>query len=559
MKTRSRKPAIVAAAVAALLLVAAGGWGLYRLGASHASHGGAMQAGAGLSADAGDDSIAAGEAATRRHLQSGLKAGDVDPATGRQVLYYHDPMVPGKRFDAPGKSPFMDMMLVPVYAGAAADSGTVSVSPRMQQSLGIRTAPVEQGTLAPQVEAVGTVAWNERDQVLLQARAAGFVEKLHVRAALDRVAAGQPLVELYVPDWVAAQEEFLALRRMQGERLAPLVEAARLRMRQAGMSEAQIRAVEAGGSVRRTVTLTAPRAGVVTELMVREGMSLPAGADLMRINGLSTVWVHAEVPESQAARLRPGARVEARTPLGGPPLAGRVQALLPEVSAGTRTLRARIELPNPGGRLTPGLFVSLNLDSAAAAGATAPLLVPSEAVIQTGRRSVVMVAEGEGRYRPVEVELGAESNGRSEIRKGLQAGQSVVVSGQFLLDSEASLRVGRDPLDADAGRRGVGWGDGCHGRDAVDGSQPGFAGSLGTGTAGRGCHRRGFGGRKRRRRAPQHRPHRIGRCRRRDARAPAHTHDPVGFDDHALPQAQGRAAGRRAARCTGRVLVPHDR
>ena len=300
MNTRSRKPAIVAAAAAALLLVAAGGWGLYRLGASHGSHGGAMQAGAGMSADAGDDSIAAGEAATRRHLQSGLKAGDVDPATGRQVLYYHDPMVPGKRFDAPGKSPFMDMMLVPVYAGAAADAGTVSVSPRMQQSLGIRTAPVEQGLLAPQVEAVGTVAWNERDQVLLQAAPPASSRSCmcaRARPGRRRAAAGRAVRA----GLGGSAGGVLALRRMQGERLAPLVEAARLRMRQAGMSEAQIREVEAGGSVRRTVTLTAPRAGVVTDLMVREGMSLPAGADLMRINGLSTVWVHAEYGEPRHA------------------------------------------------------------------------------------------------------------------------------------------------------------------------------------------------------------------------------------------------------------------
>ncbi len=138
--------------------------------------------------------IPQGEAATRRHIKDGLKAGDMDPATGREVLYYHDPMVPGKRFDAPAKSPFMDMMLVPVYAGAGSgDTATVTVSPRVQQNLGLATATVVEGTLAPKVSAVGSIAWNERDQAVLAARAAGVVEKLYARAQFDRIAAGAPV------------------------------------------------------------------------------------------------------------------------------------------------------------------------------------------------------------------------------------------------------------------------------------------------------------------------------------------------------------------------------
>ena len=185
-------------------------------------------------------SVAAGEAATRRHIEQGLKAGEVDPATGKPILYYHDPMVPGKRFDAPAKSPFMDMMLVPVYGGAGGDDqGTVTVSPRIQQNLGVRTAVVEEGALQAMVSAVGSIAWNERDQSLVQARATGYLEKLHVRATLDRVRAGQPFAELYVPDWVAAQEEYLAVRRIApGD--AALLAAARQRLLLAGMSETQV-------------------------------------------------------------------------------------------------------------------------------------------------------------------------------------------------------------------------------------------------------------------------------------------------------------------------------
>ncbi|ODV09291.1 MAG: efflux transporter periplasmic adaptor subunit [Rubrivivax sp. SCN 70-15] len=387
-------------------------------------------------------SIAQGEEATRRHIAAGIKAGDMDPVTGRKVLYYHDPMVPGNKFDKPAKSPFMDMMLVPVYAGGAGDDGSkVTVSPRIQQNLGVRTAEVVEATLAPQVAAVGNIAWNERDLAVVQARATGFVEKLHVRATLDRVAAGQPLAEIYVPEWIAAQEEFLAVRRMQGTDLALLVDGARQRMRQAGMSEAQIAQVERSGTTQPRLTLAAPIAGVVTELLAREGTTVMAGATLFRINGTGTVWAQAEVPESQAALLRPGAKVQARSPaVPGVTFDGKVQALLPEVDAATRTLKARLELANPGGRLVPGMFVQMRFIDM---HASRSLVVPTEAVIQTGTRTVVMLAEQDdkgGRFRPVEVEAGIETGGQTEIRRGLQAGQRVVVSSQFLIDSEASLR-----------------------------------------------------------------------------------------------------------------------
>ena len=383
-------------------------------------------------------SVAQGEEATRRHISAGLKAGDTDPTTGSKILYYQDPMVPGTKFDKPAKSPFMDMMLVPVYANSDSDQGKITVSPRIQQNLGVRTAAVTEGTLSPQVSAVGSIAYNERDQATVQSRATGFVERLHVRATLDRVAKGQPLVDLYVPDWVAAQEEFLAIKRMQGNDLSSLVDGARQRMRQAGMSDEQIRQVEASGKAQARVTITAPLGGVVVELLAREGMTVMAGTTLFRINGLSTVWANAEVPESQSALLRPGAKVQARSPAApGTIFEGKVQAILPEVNPATRTLKARLELANPGTRLVPGMFVTMQFMDMRAEKA---LLVPTEAVIQTGKRTVVMLAEENGRFRPVDVEAGIESSGQTEIKRGLQAGQRVVVSSQFLIDSEASLK-----------------------------------------------------------------------------------------------------------------------
>jgi len=434
---------------ALLLVVAIGvlggaGYGLYMLGMKNGTTPPPTTSTAPVSPtataapSAGPQSIAEGEEVTRRHISAGLKAGDTDPATGRKVLYYHDPMVPSSKFDKPAKSPFMDMMLVPVYADSDSDQGKVTVSPRVQQNLGVRTAVVTEGILSPQVSAVGSIAFNERDQAIVQARATGYVERLYVRATLDRVSKGQPLVDLYVPDWVAVQEEFLSVKRMQGNDLASLVDGARQRMRQAGMSDEQIRNIEATGRAQPRTTITAPLGGVVVELLARDGMTVMAGSTLFRINSLATVWANAEVPESQSALLRPGAKVQAKSPAApGTTFDGKVQAILPEVNPATRTLKARMELANPGSRLVPGMFVTMQFMDMRAEKA---LLVPTEAVIQTGKRTVVMLAEDNGRFRPVDIEAGIESGGQTEIKRGLQNGQRVVVSSQFLIDSEASLK-----------------------------------------------------------------------------------------------------------------------
>ncbi len=419
------KPKLPLLAIIAAVAIGAGGYGAYWFG---------MNQGMQMAAPMANDKAAATDASPTKGS---------DPATGKKVLYWHDPMVPGQKFDKPGKSPFMDMQLVPVYADSGDDEGNVTISSRVLQNLGVRTAEVTKGVLAPAVEAVGNVAYNERDVAVVQARSNGFVERLYVRAPLDPVRKGQALAELYVPEWVAAQEEYLSVRRMVGTRLEALLDGARQRMRLVGMTEEQILAVESSGKLHPRLTVVAPIGGVVAELGAREGMTVMAGAPLFRINGLGTVWVNAEVRESQASEVRPGNSVEARTPaLPGAVFKGRVAAILPEVNPATRTFKARVELANPGGRLVPGMFATVNFTPAARKEV---LLVPTEAVIQTGRRSVVVVADsapdGKQQFKPFDVEVGVEANGMTEIRKGLDRGMKVVVSGQFLIDSEASLKA----------------------------------------------------------------------------------------------------------------------
>jgi Cu(I)/Ag(I) efflux system membrane fusion protein len=354
-------------------------------------------------------------------------------AEGSKPLYWYDPMYPQHKFDKPGKSPFMDMQLVPKYAGEA-EAGTVSISPRVVQNLGVRTAEAKSGSLEQRFEAVGSVAYNERGVIQLQARSSGFVERLHARAPLDPVAKGAPLVDILYPEWAAAQEELLLLRR-QG--LGDLAAAARRRLALLGMSEAEIAAMEREGRIHSRVTLRSPVSGVIAELGVREGMTVMPGSLLFKLVDLSSVWVNAEVPEVQAAVVRPGSEVEARVPAYPDAVfKGTVGALLPEVNPATRTLRARIELANPGTRLKPGMYATLSFRGRPS---TEAVLVPSEAVIRTGQRDVIIVALGEGKFRAVEVQVGMESGGQTEVRKGLKPGDKVALSGQFLIDSEASL------------------------------------------------------------------------------------------------------------------------
>jgi len=213
------------------------------------------------------------------------------------------------------------------------------------------------------------------------------------------------------------------------------------------MNEQQIRLVESTGRTQPRITLSAPISGVLVELSVREGMTVMPGATIARISGLSTVWAQAEVPESQSALLRPGAQVQARSPAApGTTFKGVVQAIVPEVNAATRTLKARVELANPEGKLVPGMFVTMQFMDTRAEKS---LLIPTEAVIQTGTRTVVMLAEDNGAFRPVDVEIGIESGGQTEIKRGLQTGQRVVVSSQFLIDSEASLKGIESRLNAE--------------------------------------------------------------------------------------------------------------
>lgn len=374
-------------------------------------------------------------------------SGAAAPASGkRKVLYWHDAMVPNVKFDKPGKSPFMDMPLVPVYADEAGEGGDVRVNPNFVQNLGIRLGKVEKVALPTQLQTVGDVVFDERLLELVQSRVEGYVTRLHVRAALERVRRGQPLAEILAPQWLEAQQEYLALLDARSAGAQSIRAAARQRLVVLGIPEATIRAVETTRTTVASSTVVAPIDGTVTELGVRDGATFMAGTTLFRINGLATVWVNAQIPEAKVSLIPAGSAVKARaTAWPGEEFTGNVIALLPDVDRETRTLTARVALENPQFKLSPGMYVSLDFTGPVG---EPQLVVPSEAVIATGERTVVIVAREGGAFNVAEVTVGTEQGGRSTILSGLKEGQSVVVSGQFLIDSDASLKSTLNRLKA---------------------------------------------------------------------------------------------------------------
>jgi membrane fusion protein, copper/silver efflux system len=354
-------------------------------------------------------------------------------ADARQPLYWYDPMNPQQHFERAGKSPFMDMQLVPKYAAAPADGEGRAVDARTAHNLAIRYATVEKTRFTTTLEAPATVLFNERDVAVVQARSAGFVERVYARAPGDVIAAGAPLAELLVPEWSALQIEFQAVAA-RGD--VGLVAAMRQRMHLAGMPESLVADMEHTGQARPAVIVRAPIAGVIQELGIRAGMSVPAGSTLARINGLSPIWIEGAVPARQAGTIKVGQNAEALIDgIAQPGRRGKVTAILPEMNRESRTLRVRVELANPGGVLRPGMFATLRFETTASDALT----VPAEAVIRVEGGARVIVADAQGRLKPLPVTLGTESSGRVVIASGLREGDRIVASGQFLIDSEANL------------------------------------------------------------------------------------------------------------------------
>jgi membrane fusion protein, copper/silver efflux system len=372
----------------------------------------------------------------------------------RRILFYRHPMDASIHSDKPAKDN-MGMDYVPVYEDEAQGGSTVEgraavkVPPERAQLLGIRSVPVGSGFTGGSMRTVGRVAMDERRREVVHAKYDGYVEKLLVDFTGKPVRQGQPLLAIYSPELVAAQKEYLVARgaqaRLGGSSVpgvasggAELAEASRQRLRSFDVGPEEIAALEKTGTPRRTVTLRSPVAGIVVEKTAVEGMKVSPADRLYEIADLSHVWILAEVYEKDLGSVRVGlpARVTLATHPGGE-WRGTVSFVSPTVKPDTRTVEARIDVDNVGGVLKPDTFVDVALEGPSSAALT----VPESAVIPTGERTLVFVDMGDGHYEPREVALGARVAGGYEVRRGLTAGERVVVSANFLLDSESSLRA----------------------------------------------------------------------------------------------------------------------
>lgn len=359
-----------------------------------------------------------------------------EPAT-REILYWKAPMDPDFRRDGPGQSP-MGMDLVPVYANEGGDMdqrNLVRINPAVQNNIGVRTAIVQRTSLVRSIETVGFVQMNQDKSASIDVRTEGWIEKLYVKSVGETVAKGQPLFDLYSKPLVTAQEEFLQTKNIGRDNL---ILAAKARLQALGLSTRQIEKIAKSGKVRRLSRIYAPQDGVITILEASEGAFVTPGSKIMMLADLSSVWVVAEVFETQANWVKIGQRV--RMQISAEPgriWNGQVDYMYPMVNPTSRTVQVRLRFDNADGALRPKGYARLNIETTPALGV---LAIDRQAVIQTGSSSRVILALGEGKFQPANVKTGLEVGGKVEIITGLNEGEEVVISSQFLLDSESSLR-----------------------------------------------------------------------------------------------------------------------
>ena len=361
---------------------------------------------------------------------------EVEPGASaeREILYWVAPMDPNYRRDEPGKSP-MGMDLVPVYADEVASRpGVVSIDPTMVNNLGVRTAPAERGTLPRLVDTVGYIGYDEDTLQHVHTRVEGWIEELAATATGDPVKKGQLLFELYSPTLVSAQQEYLAALSSNNEGLRA---ASRDRLLALGVTNREIARLDRDRTASQRVRVYADTDGVIAQLGVREGMFVTPATEVMSIAQLDKVWVVAEVFERQSALVEPGqpATVELDY-LPGLSLQGTVDYVNPELDPKTRTLGVRLRFENEGARLLPNMFARVVIEGRPVNNI---VHVPREAVVRGGSSSRVVVDLGDGVFESRKVLVGIESGDRVAIRRGLQEGEQVVVSAQFLIDSESNI------------------------------------------------------------------------------------------------------------------------
>ncbi len=383
-----------------------------------------------------------------------VEGGPADDEGGeREILFYRNPMDPGITSPVPRKDD-MGMAYVPVYSDEAwspVHQGTpVTIDPVVVQNMNVRTEPVQRRDLDRAIRTVGHLDYDQERMVSVTTRYEGFIEKVFVASVGQPVAEGDPLFEVYSPELVQTQQELLSAIQYAGRmadsdpetrrRAESLVASARLRLSYWDVTDDQVAEIEASGKVMRTLTVVSPIDGVIMRRMHGlEGMAIRPGMEALHVADLSTLWLTVEVYEGQLAWLDKDSTADISFDyFPGEHFTGRVRYVEPEVSPSTRTVKFTLEVPNRAGRLKVGMYATVRFEPVVAHDA---VVVPAQAVIRSGERDVVVVALGQGRFAPREVTLGAQSKGLIQVLDGLDGGEEIVTSAQFLIDSESNLRA----------------------------------------------------------------------------------------------------------------------
>jgi Cu(I)/Ag(I) efflux system membrane fusion protein len=361
--------------------------------------------------------------------QGSPAAGDFGTPAGERVLYYRNPMGLPDTSPVPKKDS-MGMDYIPVYEGQADDGVTVTLSPGKLQRTGVRFEKVERRVLSDTVRAPGTIEEDERRISVISVRSDAFIEKVENVTTGDHVYKGEPLFQLYSPEISVAAAQYLSAIGSEG---------GRRRLENLGVPNEVITEIERTRRAPISITWRAPRDGVVVERNITEGMRAKPGATLFRIVDHSVVWVLADVPERDVAKVREGQTATVRLRgMPGTTFTAAVTRIYPHLTAVTRTARVRIELANADGTLRPGMYADVDI----ATGSGTPVLAVSEsALIDSGTRQIVILDRGEGRFEPREVQVGTNGNGFVEIRNGVAEGDQVVAAGNFLIDAESNLNA----------------------------------------------------------------------------------------------------------------------
>ncbi|MCY4159444.1 MAG: efflux RND transporter periplasmic adaptor subunit [Bacteroidetes bacterium] len=378
---------------------------------------------------------------------------DLPPLDERQILYWQAPMDPSEIYDRPGKSK-MGMDLIPVYEDEdRMDSGnTISVDPATVQNMGVRTGQVQRLDFMRTIRTIGEVQYDEEKLYLVNTKISGWIETLHAHFVGDQVQAGDPLLEIYSPELVTTQQEYvLALKnfRLASQSTIPsvredaqkLLTSAQTRLEYWDIPESEIDYLAQTGEVRKTIVISAPVTGIVVARNAIEGGHVEVGEDLFKIADLRTVWVHASFYDNEVPWISNGQRVEMQLSyLPGKTYTGRVSYVYPYLRESARDVHVRLIFSNPDLDLKPGMYANIQLQSKVIPDA---IVVPSEAVIRSGARAIIFVVHDEGRFEPREILLGEEggpNNNYIRILSGLRVGEEIVISAQFMLDSESRLQ-----------------------------------------------------------------------------------------------------------------------